>query len=150
MEEEFVVDTFEWIIDESCDLDLGGGEPIESDMTIDDINTAVMGNDYYITPGLVRFLGYGTWYEEGATKDPWVFSAILGKAVTEDTTYKYEIYFNGELVNSDSVTMVADPFFRQIEVRCEYDIKPGIYCFVLYDGNDSDKILGAHWWEYRE
>ena len=76
--------------------------------------------------------------------------AILNQIVKEDTTYKFEVYFDGNLIDTDSVTVAANPFFREVNFTYEFDIKPGTYCVVLYDGADSDKVLGAYWNTYRE
>ena len=143
LEEEFNILTVDWIIEKMRTFEFGGGEPIVSNTTIADIDTTTAGaTDFF---GLMNFT---CWHKEGTTKDKWYYEGILGAAVTEDTTYKYEIYFNGKLIKTDSVKMKADPFFRVIKISYKYDIKPGTYCFVLYDGNDSDKILGVDWNSY--
>ena len=150
LEEEFDDEDFEWITEATCDFEIGFGDATENDKTIADVDTADANNYGVANFDLRNLIGSGTWYEEGAKKDPWNFMAILNQIVKEDTTYKFEVYFDGNLIDTDSVTVTANPFFREVNFTYEFDIKPGTYCVVLYDGADSDKVLGAYWNTYRE
>ena len=151
LEEEFDYEPYEWEVERTKTFVVGGGEEIVSDKTIDDIDLTD-GSQATEKYGVLRFTG-GSDFTLDSDEDTnngkitGFFEVVLGNAVTEDSTYKYEVYLDGELELTGSVTVKAEPFFRYFSFTYERENKEGVRCVVLYDANDSDKVIAADWLE---
>ena len=62
----------------------------------------------------------------------------------EDGNYKYEFYHNGEVIQSGTVTMTADPYYEYVEFEYTPE-EDGDYLVVVYDKDSDDKVFAGSW-----
>ena len=75
------------------------------------------------------------------------FALKLPVLCREDGDYKFEYYIDGEIVDSHTVHMTAEPYYMYIDDAFD----PGIDCDLLvlvYDKDSDDQVIGAGWLHY--
>ena len=77
------------------------------------------------------------------------FVTQLNNLCHEDGDYRYEFYRDGQLVDSGSVHMTADPYYAFISFEYSPE-EDGDYLVVVYEKESDDQVFAGGWFSYEK